>query len=260
MLNADDPASYPALRRLARIATTGERPIVLWIGAGASSWLKYPSWEELTRRLRKSFFQEVHGFDNNRAMAHINKQEFPAVFQMCKDLDSASYYRFVVDSFVPREPTGVYKTFVGLLQKISPLFVVTTNVDEMLEKSLPQAETVQRTDLDRCLNLLHNRRSFVAKLHGSISAVQSTVFTTSDYEALIGNRSYVNSLKCVFTACTVVFLGYGVRDEYVIKLLRERWNCSAQVRILLSPTMPYRSVLFRGSGTHSRSTQTTVLL
>jgi SIR2-like domain len=221
MLNADDPATYPALRRLARIATTSERPIVLWIGAGASSWLGYPSWEELTRGLRKSFFQEVHGFDNDCAMTHINKKEFQAVFQMCKDLDPPAYHRFIVDSFVPREQTDVYKTFVGLLRKISPLFVLTTNVDEMLEKSLLQTETVQKTDLERCVSLLHNRRSFVAKLHGSVSAVQSTIFTTSDYEALVRNRAYVNFLKCVFTSCTVVFLGYSVRDEYVIKLLLE---------------------------------------
>lgn len=221
MLNADDPTTHPAVQRLARIATTNERPIVLWVGAGASSWLGYPPWEELTRALRRSFFREVHGFDNDRAMTHIDKKEFQAVFQMCKDLDPPAYRKFIVDSFVPREQTNVYKTFVGLLQKISPLFLLTTNVDEMLEKSLLQTETVQRTDLERCIGLLHNRRSFVGKLHGSVSTVQSTVFTTADYDALVRDRAYVNFLKCVFTSCTVVFLGYSVRDEYVIKLLLE---------------------------------------
>jgi len=154
-------------------------------------------------------------------MALIDKRQFPALFQMCKDLDPAIYYRFVVDSFAPRQQTAVYADFVSLLGKINPLSIVTTNVDEMLEKSLPLTETVQRTDLSRCVDLLHNRRSFVLKLHGSISAVQSTVFATEDYDALVGNSSYINFLKYAFTGYTVVFLGYGVRDDYVIKLLSE---------------------------------------
>ncbi|MFY9680865.1 MAG: SIR2 family protein [Candidatus Sulfotelmatobacter sp.] len=186
--------------------------------------MKYPSWQELTRGIRRDFFKHVPGFDNDRAMRLINREDFPAVFQMCKDLDPAGYHRFVADSFAPREQSGVYRTFVELLQKITPLFILTTNVDEILEKSLPQADTVQRSDLDRCIDLLNRRRSFVAKLHGSVSAIQSTIFTTSDYELLVANRSYISLLKCIFTMCTVVFLGYGVRDQYVIKLLRENMD------------------------------------
>ncbi len=192
------------------------------MGAGASRWLGYASWEDVARQLRKVFFQEhLPGFNNDRAMALIGKREFPALFQMCRDLDPAIYHKFIVDSFTPRQLTAVYADFVSLLGKINPLSVVTTNVDEMLEKSLPLTETVQRTDLSRCVELLHNRRPFVAKLHGSVSAVQSTVFTTADYDALVGDSSYINFLKYAFTGCTVVFLGYGVRDGYVIKLLSE---------------------------------------
>ncbi|MGB7603547.1 MAG: SIR2 family protein [Candidatus Sulfotelmatobacter sp.] len=194
MLNADDPSTFPAVRRLQSIAAAGDRPIILWVGAGAGRWLGYASWENLARQLRKEFFQQhLPGFNNDGAMALIDKKEFPALFQMCRDLDAAIYYRFIVDSFAPRQQTPVYADFVRLLGKIDPLFIVTTNVDEMLEKSLPLTETVQRTDLDRCVELLHTRRPFVAKLHGSISAVQRTVFATEDYQSLVGNRSTLTS-------------------------------------------------------------------
>ena len=196
----------------------------MWVGAGSSRWLGYPLWEELARQLRKSFFQQAPNFENSRAMAHIDRKEFPAVFQMCRDIDSHSYYRFVADAFAPKEETNVYKAFVDLLGKVCPLFVLTTNVDEMLEKSLPRTETVQRSDVGRCIDLLHNRRSFVAKLHGSVSTVESMVFTTADYQALVGNRSYINFLKYIFTGCTVVFLAYSIRDEYIINLLRDNMN------------------------------------
>jgi hypothetical protein len=221
MLNADDPESVLATRLLGNIIAAGTRPVVLWVGAGASRWLGYPSWKDLALQIRKTFFQRVANFDNDQAIALLNKQDYPAIFEMCRDLESAAYHKFLADSFLPRQQTGTYQAFVGLLGKISPLFIVTTNVDESLESVLPMCATVQRTDLTRCVDLLQRGIPFVAKLHGSISAVQSTVFTTSDYEALSADPSYLQPLKYIFTGCTVVFLAYGVRDGYVIRLLQE---------------------------------------
>ncbi len=221
MLNADDAESVLAMRLLAKTAASRERPVVFWVGAGASRWLGYSSWKELTLQLRKTFFQQVAKFDNKRAEHLINKEDFPGIFQMCRDLDSACYYRFIADAFLPRPPTEVYKTFASRLEKITPPFIVTTNVDEVLESSLPMCATVQRTDLGRCVDLLQKRIPFVAKLHGSVSSIKSTIFATSDYEALVADASYLQPLRYIFTGCTVVFLAYGIRDAYVIRLLRE---------------------------------------
>src|ERR1039458_1209470 len=64
--------------------------------------------------------------------------------------------------FLPKEQTDVYKTFVRLLGRIRPPFVVTTNVDEALEASVPMCQAVQRTDISRCIDLLQRRIPFVA--------------------------------------------------------------------------------------------------
>lgn len=221
MLNADDQETGISLRQLRGIVAAGTRPIVFWIGAGSSKWLGYPSWKDLTLGLRKDFFRNVSGFDDQQALKLIDRSHFPAVFQMCRGLDSARYYRFLTQAFEPKVPTALYKTFIGLLAKVSDLFILTTNVDEGLEKSLPTAATVQRSDLWRCVDLVQRRIPFVAKLHGSISAVQGTVFTDADYGSLINDSSYLQTLKYIFTGCTVIFLGYGIRDAYVIRLLEE---------------------------------------
>jgi hypothetical protein len=133
MLNADDPESVLALRQLATIAADAARPIVYWVGAGASRWLGYPSWREISRQLQKTFFKQVSGFDNSLATGLLNKEDYPAIFQMCRDLDSALYYRFMAEAFGPREQSDIYKAFVGLLGKLQHPFVLTTNVDEALE-------------------------------------------------------------------------------------------------------------------------------
>jgi hypothetical protein len=221
MLNADDSESVLAMRALADVAAQGTRPIVFWVGAGTSRWLGYPSWKDLALNIRKIYFRKVSGFDNTRAEKLLSKGEYPAIFQMCRDLDSGTYHKFIVDSFTPLPQTKVYEHFVNLLGKIAPLFIVTTNVDEALEKSLPASVTVQRADLSRCADLLQTKTSFVAKLHGSVSAVRSTVFASSDYGELVADSHYIQSLLHIFTASTVVFLAYGVRDCYVIRMLHE---------------------------------------
>lgn len=221
MLNADDPETVISLRRLRAVAAEGTRPLVFWIGAGSSRWLGYPSWEELTRGLRKDFSGNVAGFDNQQALVLISQQKFPTIFQMCRDLDEPRYHRLIASAFLPRTAPEAYRKFIESLAGIEPLFAVTTNVDEALESHRPASVTVQRSDLSRCIELLQKKTPFVAKLHGSTSSVKTTIFTISDYQALVADPNYIQTLKYIFASCTVIFLGYGVRDSYVIRLLSE---------------------------------------
>jgi hypothetical protein len=151
MINLDDSASAVAARRLVRVAQSGERPILLWIGAGPSRWLGYPSWNDLALQFRRTFKLEVLGFDDGLGMRLIDKQEFPAFFQLCRDANAATYRRLIAETFTPRASAPTYNIFIELLRKIDPTFVLTTNVDEYLGKNLPQVETVQRSDLTRCI-------------------------------------------------------------------------------------------------------------
>jgi len=83
MRNADDKETIFSLRRLKDVLDQGTRPLVLWIGAGASRWMNYPSWKELTLHLRRDFFH-VGGFDNPRVLKLIDKEDFPSAFELCK--------------------------------------------------------------------------------------------------------------------------------------------------------------------------------
>ncbi len=104
--------------------------------------------------------------------------------------------------------------------------MVTTNVDETLERSLPASAAVQRSDLERCLDLVSAGQPFIAKLHGSVSSVESTIFTTADYQQIVGNPIYIRTLQILFAQATVLFVGYSLRDEYVLALLAA--NCEAR--------------------------------
>lgn len=143
------------------------------------------------------------------------------VFQLCFDADPRLYRSMLAASFSPAPVKPVYKRFLQAVRQIEGASIVTTNVDEMLERSLPEFELVQRSDTSRAIELLSSNIQFIAKTHGSISAIESTVFKTDDYEALTSDVAFIKSLKHLLTACSVLFIGYGIRDKYMFDLLNE---------------------------------------
>jgi hypothetical protein len=220
VLNASDPVTFLSLRELKRVVQENNKPVVFWIGAGASRWLGYGLWKDIARDLRREFFKYAQCFDNVKGLKLISENSFPEFFQYCQDIDRARYYRFLSAAFMPRPETDLYKRFAEELGKIPPLHILSTNIDEALEQRLGVA-VFQQSDLTGCIEQLQKGNSFIGKLHGSRSAIESTVFTHGDYKKLKADRSYTNCLRVIFSIGTVVFLGYSVSDQYVVDLLTE---------------------------------------
>jgi hypothetical protein len=150
----------------------------------------------------------------------LDAHDYPAVLQRCRDANSQRYFRLLTDAFgSPRPIKPVYERFLAALRKIDGVSIVTTNVDEVLERSLHSFDLVQRSDLARTLALVARKTPFIGKLHGTISSVESAVFTSQDYASLVADESYVEVLRSLLTSCSVVFIGYGLQDQYLFDLL-----------------------------------------
>ncbi len=218
MLNADDEYTPASLQRLKQ--TIGEkRPLILWIGAGASRWAGLPSWHDSARKMRKVFAKSVPNFPDDRAESYINSRSYPDLFQLCAEADRAFYHKVLLDQFNAPTLEPTYGQLIEGLKKISPLQILTTNIDLCLEQNLGPIDVIERTDLERCGNSIASGSPFVAKMHGSVSSIASTVFTSSDYEQITKSESYLAALQQIFSFASVIFLSYGLQDEYVINLL-----------------------------------------
>lgn len=169
--------------------------------------------------MRRTFAKSVVAFREDTAEALISSKDYPALFQLCEDADSSLYNKILLEQF--RSPTidGLYEQFIHRLQEITPLQVVTTNVDLCLEQHLGNMEIIEKSDLERCSDYIQTGTPFIAKLHGSISAIQSVVFTSTDYRMLINDSQYMAAVKSIFSQASVIFLGYGAQDEYVLRLI-----------------------------------------
>jgi hypothetical protein len=221
MLNAEDQETFLAVRELTKSIRESNKPIVFWIGTGTSKWLNYPLWKELALDLRREFFRYVSGFDNDGALKLISATSFPGFFQQCRSLDRPRYFQFLSNAFLPRPETSLYRRFTDSLEAIAPLHILTTNVDEAIEQRFPAVGIFQRSDISGCIQQLQSGKPFIAKLHGSRGAIESTVFTHDDYEALKADTAYINTLRLIFSLGTVVFLGYSISDQYVIHILSD---------------------------------------
>ena len=162
MLNADDQNTFLAIRELTKLMEESQKPLIFWIGAGASKWLDYPLWNELALDLRRQFFKYVPGFDNDLALRLIRENSFPQFFQQCRSLDQPRYFKLLSDAFLPRSETAIYKRFVSYLTALAPLHILTTNVDEALEQRITNTAIFQRSDLSGCIPQLQAGMPFIA--------------------------------------------------------------------------------------------------
>jgi NAD-dependent SIR2 family protein deacetylase len=217
---ASDQETYAAIQELVVSAKSRQRPIVFWIGAGASVWAGYPLWSDLASRMHTQFSRQVPQYDRPQAATELEENKFPALFERMRLADRAKFFQELVKTFPTQQPNAVYSRMIRALKSIEPLRILTTNVDECLEHQLGIA-LVKNSDIERVPSLMQDGSPFICKLHGTVSAVESMVFTTSDYTQLSENQGYLNSLRNLFSTSTVIFLGYSLRDDYLIQLLIE---------------------------------------
>ena len=216
----EDLETTRALSALKSVIVCRRRPLVVWLGAGASAWAGYPLWDELADRMHRRFAREVDKYVKKTALSLLAERAYPELFEEMRKSDSALYYFCLTEAFAPRQPSPVYKRLLRALDRIEPTNVLTTNIEESLERHLSGPEAVQRSDVERLAQLLGQGKAFICKLHGSISAVETMVFSARDYDGVPTDTPFVNALRSVFADCSVLFVGYGLQDDHVIAALK----------------------------------------
>jgi len=174
---------------------------------------------DLASRFHGTFLRAESDYNRVEAAKELSQGNLPAVFQQCHDANSQRYFSLLVEALGTRPMKPVYERFLAALGQLEATSILTTNADETLERSLSQFELLQHSDLARGISLVGSKTRFIGKLHGSISSVQSAVFTTQDYDTLMRDGTFIEVLRSLLTTCSVVFIGYSLRDQYLFTLL-----------------------------------------
>ena len=217
----EDQETFNALNALGTTIRGRGRPLVVWLGAGAGAWAGYPLWRDLAEQMHGRFAREVGTYSKKTGTALLAADAYPKLFHEMRTSDSALYFSCLMDAFAYRQPTPIWGRLLRALEQVEPRGILTTNVDESLERDLSGRENIQRSDIERMLQLLSEDRAFLCKLHGSISAVETMVFSEQDYVDIQTDFPFCNALSSLFAGSTVLFLGYGLRDQHVISAVEE---------------------------------------
>ncbi|MBI2417785.1 MAG: SIR2 family protein [Ignavibacteriales bacterium] len=193
---------------------------VLFIGSGISMWSGLLSWAGMIESLAE--FVENCGGQAALVRAELQRGDL---------LQAASYgfdklTKQQIGDFIRAsckygiaKPHEIHKKIVSL----GPCCYITTNYDNLLEKSLQEwksdvffAPPVTNRMLSETANIVHARaNNFIFKPHGDASDSESIILTKEQYKQLLpqGERfAVLESLKTLFASRPIVYLGFGLRD------------------------------------------------
>src|SRR5260221_13796151 len=155
-----------ALNELREVCSDG-RPPLIWIGAGCSRWANLPSWEELAAQMHSAFVKKRSSYDKVLALDLLGRRDLPAFFSLCKRIDQALYFTLLAASLLPQRSTPVYSRFISELRGISPLQVITPNVDDLLEKNFSDIHVFSYAEVELAELANRNNQGFICKIDGS---------------------------------------------------------------------------------------------
>jgi hypothetical protein len=244
----DERANEEALGSL-RARLAHEEPVVAFVGSGLSSEkpLSLPLWSDLVRELVELARRDKAVPERDEALLSEG-----SILDVCSRLEEllgpARLRSHLADCF--RIPSGQCCPVHELLWNLPLQGILTTNFDQALENSyarehrkpltlyygqpegdhllLGMARSARRSDRDLVL----------AHLHGAVD-MSPLVFTNADYDRLYSRNNYVEALKTIFTATTVVFLGCSVELEIRLMLKRIRRTFPGDKRFLHYAILPY---------------------
>lgn len=208
------------------IAQAGrEGNLVLFVGAGASRLLGFPSWDGLAdlalEDLRQARFLNYSEIDQLKTQDAKKRLSIAALIS-----DENGYKLDLAKHLVGKaEGDSIYKALndIGCPS-------VTTNYDELLAPRYRNvadgsvtAESISRiSEPDKFLAKLLDEPGTVVHLHGCVSKPETMIVTTKQYLEHYDHDNVQHFLKGLFSTKTVVFLGYGLEEAEILEHILRR--------------------------------------
>ncbi len=211
------------------MAASDSDSLTFFVGAGISKLSNAPKWSELI----DSFCDEL-GIEKKKNYSNEEYLSIPQMFYYSIGENTEKYYDFVDNCFGKDLSTNlIHKKLFDL----NPHSFVTTNFDDLLEKSAVENCQTFRTVAQDIEIPEINGDKFILKLHGDLRH-RNIVLKEEDYLNYSEKFKLTETLlKSIFATNTVVFIGYGLND-YNIKLILN-WTKSLLKDAFVKPIFIY---------------------
>ena len=215
--------------------------LTVFIGAGFSKFaetktIKFPSWSELMEVLKNDLATKETDFLKIAQLYYLQFGEYK-LYQKLRE-------------FVPLHATPS-DLHIELFQTLKPKYVITTNWDNLLEKTINNNGLVYdaiKTEADLIKSSLPRK---LIKIHGDFDN-HNIVFKEDDYlNYSINNPIFDNFLKHILSTTTVLFLGYSYSDndlKQIIKWIEKNSNISPPRFLLIKENNSSQNIYLENHG------------
>lgn len=200
------------------------RPIVFWIGAGLSA-PTMPSWTGVRDTLLTSLRENaktLNPVDQKSLLAEHNQiKETSDIWlqfdRLEKTIGRELFVQRIKELLSPSERNAIPPAQAKLWE-LAPTGIVTLNLDLFTQRSSTAHPTqavpinIQPGKFGEHLNVLRERRPFIAYPHGHLDSPAQWTFTKSELDKRLGDPRYIEWLTLLFRASTIVFVGITADD------------------------------------------------
>lgn len=211
--------------------------LIVFYGAGVSRLAGCASWAELAANIVKRFPDNVFSHQDKEVLRDLAYRDPKKVISICyhraideqrfhKD-DSLirTYYESIKDSVKPNN-MGEFEKIHKSIFDLDAISYVTTNIDKGIESvKSPDLRRKGRFNLTSLFDLSiitdEVRNGNIFYLHGSVDAIDKTVFTVdSYYDFYAGSKSasVKSFLMKIFRGdYSVLFIGYSLEEQEILQ-------------------------------------------
>lgn len=269
----DIPAIPPIPELLKIKAKQGK--LVLFIGAGASRLVGYPSWAELASKYLNALWEHSRKAEtpdrkilNYYEYQQLSKLEPRKLLSICYDLFEKNKHIIarpkLKDICQKSDIPGFAKRVYEYLRDFNAIYV-TTNYDDCLAKAVPASLAGLKADKDKSVScdvpqlteifvkeeLLVSKlqQGHVLYLHGKAEEESEAIVTISDYLKHYQKDSYPAVLleKLFAGNFSVLFVGYGLEEFEILEFIVSRSKTSPKeiFNFMLYPACQQEQQLLR---------------
>ncbi|CAM3827203.1 MULTISPECIES: SIR2 family protein [Flavobacterium] len=210
--------------------------LVIFIGAGCSMSLGFPSWkqliEDIVENLNSKYGEssDVNFKNILNALRNNTKSLFEVIDKIENDLDHGMIYKKKSLEFIINKLDGISSKLPLTSEIHSKIWnvsdkIITTNYDKVLEKYLPEninPTIFDNTNVFQTLKSQKNNASFLYKIHGDYQNPDSIIFFKSDYNKIYDNQNSNNdALINHFKEKTLLFIGFSLSDPFINDLFND---------------------------------------
>lgn len=229
-----------------------QRKVLLFVGAGISASIGFPTWNQLIKELGikvgyEGVLFQCHG-DNMMLAEYVGRNDTESLFAFMQKELSIQDKPEIQDKLRNSE---IYK---NILELDFPV-IYTTNQDHVIEEYFNMnfhkfSKVVKIKDMSK----IEPNTTRIMKFHGDIAERESIVLTESQYFERMDFRSFMDiQLQADMLQYHVLFLGYSLSDiniKLLMYLMRKQWGNEEQKKAYIftaTPNQVQRAVFEKNS-------------